>query len=114
MVLQIMVYIFFTVGGLVFIKLGSDNFSLILKTSKISFTCSPYLMLGLSFYLVSFVMWTIIVKGNKLSVIYPLTTGLVQILIFIFAVIIFHEKVEPLKLIGTAIIILGVVLLNIK
>lgn len=114
MILQIIIYLFFTVGGLVFIKLGTTDFSLMVRASKISFSCNYYLILGFLFYLISFVMWTIILKGNKLSFIVPLTTGLSQVLIFASAVVVFNEEIDLLKVSAIAIIILGVILLNIK
>lgn len=114
MILQIIIYLFFTVGGLVFMKLGSENVSLVIKASKISFSCNAYLILGLMFYLASFVMWTMLLKGNKLTFIVPLTTGLSQILIFACGVAIFNDKVDPLKLLAIVVIVAGVILLNIK
>ena len=112
MILNIALYLLFTVGGLVFIKLGSEGVSVSLKASQINMTLNLYIILGLIFYVISFLLWTVLLKGNKLSYIVPLTTGLSQVLILISSAMVFNERLTAVKIIAVAIIIFGVILLN--
>ena len=112
MILNIILYLLFTVGGLVFIKLGSEGVSVSLKAAQINMTLNLYIILGLIFYVISFLLWTVLLKGNKLSYIVPLTTGLSQVLILISSAMVFNERITAVKIIAVAIIIFGVILLN--
>lgn len=112
MVLNIILYLIFTVGGLVFIKLGGEGTSISLKATQINMTLNFYIILGLIFYVISFLLWTVLLKGNKLSYIVPLTTGLSQVLILISSALVFNERLTAVKIIAVAVIIFGVVLLN--
>ncbi|WP_426350475.1 DMT family transporter [Alloiococcus sp. CFN-8] len=114
MILNIIFYLLFTVGGLIFIKLGSEGLSFSFKAPQLNLSMNYYLVLGLIFYVISFALWTVLLRGNKLSYIVPLTTGLSQVLIVFSSAIIFHERITPLKIIAVGIIILGVVLLNLQ
>ena len=114
MILNIIFYLFFTVGGLIFIKLGSEGMSFSFKAQQLNISLNYYLILGLIFYGISFVLWTILLRGNKLSYIVPITTGLSQILIVLSSAAIFNERITPLKVIAVVIIVFGVILLNLN
>lgn len=114
MILNIIFYLIFTVGGLVFIKMGSENVGITIKAPEISLTLNLYLILGLVFYIISFLLWIVLLRGNKLSYIVPLTTALSQVLILLSSAAFFNERLTPLKIVAVIIIVFGVVLLNMQ
>ena len=108
-------YLILTVSGLVLFKAGSnqgisaniDNGFLSLKLSWIS-------ILGIVCYGCSFLLYLSLVSKMDLGYIYPVTTGIIYILILAASVWIFKETVSPFKLMGCGLILIGVVLMNIK
>ena len=114
MILNLILYLFFTVAGLILIKLGSADVSLIIRNAKINFSFNFYLILGLLCYMASFILWTLLLKNNKLSYVVPLTTGISQVLILFSSFYILKETIKPLNLIGAAIVIIGVIIMNLK
>lgn len=114
MIINLSLYLFFTVAGLVFIKLGSSDLSIAINSTKINFSFNIYMILGLIFYMLSFILWTVLLKNNKLNYIVPLTTGISQILILISSFFILKETIRPINLVGVGIVIIGVVIMNLK
>lgn len=110
---SIILYLICTVAGLVLIKLGSNNTSVFLKHNILSININAVLILGFVFYVVSFILWIKILKGNNLSYIVPLTTGLSQVLILVCSFFIFKENFTLLKLFGIMIVLVGVMVINI-
>ena len=55
-----------------------------------------------------------LVSKFDLSYIVPITQGIIYILIFISSIAIFKEKITIQAFIGTVMVILGIILLNIK
>lgn len=112
--LLIAAYVLSTVSGLVLLKLGTTGSSLFLVIGgKISVTVGILTVLGILFYGISFLLYILLISKFNLSYIIPLTTAFVYILVFIASYYIFKEGFTPLKIIAIAMIIGGVVLLNI-
>lgn len=68
------------------------------------------IIIGIIFYICSMLLFFYMLSNFKLSVIVPLTS-LTYIFNLIAAYLIFHEKVSFLHLIGTLIIIIGIIIL---
>lgn len=113
-VLLFLCYVFLTSCGLLFIKLGGTGTSLTLVHKGISIQCSYQLILGLCCYIISFLLFTIILQKKELSVIYPISAGVVNIASVLMGVFILKEKISTTSLIGVMFTILGIVLLNVK
>ena len=89
--------------------LGSINFSLANMLSlAISVIKNPYLLTGLFFYGVSFLLWLIVLSKLKLSIVYPITS-VNFILVIIASYFLFGERLSNMQYISILIIILGVV-----
>ena len=83
---------------------GIFNFNMGLKT-----------MLGFILYIISFLIYTFyIIKQFDLSFIFPIITGITQILVILAGVFLFKESMNTYSIIGVFLIIAGVTFLNIK
>lgn len=114
MALNILIYLVFTVTGLIFMKLGAGNTNIHYDKLTLDLSLNINLIIGLIFYILSFVMWIILLKKYELSYLVPITTSLSYIAVLISGVLIFKEKITPLNGVAVAIILFGVVLLNLS
>lgn len=108
-------YILCTSSGLIFLKLGSNaaaSFSI--KHEVLSVNLHLFVILGVLFYGISFLLYIYLVSKHSLTFLYPLSTGLVYIVILVSSHFIFKEKVEVVTIVGGILIVLGVMLLNMK
>jgi drug/metabolite transporter (DMT)-like permease len=105
-------YFIFACAGMVYIKLGSAQNALFtipgldLKISLLS-------ILGFVFYGLSFLLYAALLTKYDLSFLNPITIGIVSILIFICAIIIFGESISFAKIIGLSLILMGVFIVNL-
>lgn len=107
-------YIFFTVLGLFMMKLSAQPIGLGFQNGAFFLNISIKMIFALLFYITSFVLWTGIVVKNDLSFIVPFSSAIVNILSVIIGVLIFHEYMNIYKVIGIAMALSGVVLMNFK
>ena len=109
------VYIVLSVTGVVLIKYGAKH-PLSLSTGDGHFALSfGYItLLGLLCYVCSFLLYTSLVAKNDLSYIVPLSTGAAYLLTFAASVGIFHEKISTTRIIGSVIILAGIILVSWK
>lgn len=105
------IYIVATNAGMFFLKSGGDTFSLTLK-NKISFSMNYLTLLGFTMYIISFLLWQKLINIFDLTYIVPITAGIIQITIMILGVVAFHEKINLMAIIGTFLVIGGIVLLT--
>ena len=111
----ISIYIIFTVGGLILLKLGTGGMNIAMQNGNLQIGMSYISILGFIFYIISFLLYTFyIIKHYNLSYIYPIVTGLTQILVVLAGLFIFKEHITTTGVIGIGLVILGLVLLNIK
>lgn len=88
--------------GAVFLKFGAMR----LNKNVLSFVNSR-LILGVSLYLASSVIYAIGIRGGQLSVLYPMV-ALGYIWTLLWAKIFFHEPFTKYKVFGLGLILLGV------
>ncbi|MEG2646061.1 MAG: hypothetical protein RSA08_03410 [Clostridia bacterium] len=108
------IYIVLTLSGLVLMKLGGNPGALSFKNSDLMFSINWVSAIGFICYICSFLLFTRIVVKFDLSYILPIVTGIIQILTLIFAAIIFKEKFTIQSIIGAALVILGIIVMNFK
>ena len=114
-IISIIIYLILTVGGLILVKLESGNVNIAIQNGTFNFTIGLKAMLGMIAYIGSFLIYTFyIIKNFNLSYIFPIITGITQILVILAGVFIFKEKINIYGLLGILIIVVGIVLLNIK
>lgn len=115
LLISVILYLLLSVGGLVLVKLGSDNISLLISNGVFNFSMGIKAIIGFLCYIASFVIYTFyIIRKFDLSYIFPILTGITQILVIIAGILIFKEKINAFGFAGIALIVLGVVLINIK
>jgi len=99
--------------NLIVVAILLQSFSfLTIKYASIYETYS-LILLGVTFgFIVSRAyIWQIVLKYNELSRVYPFNS-LVQILIFVYAVVLFGEAVTFWNLVGLGLMVCGVILLG--
>ena len=114
-IISIIIYLILSVGGLVLVKSGSSNINIALQNGTFSFAIGIKVLLGMIAYIGSFLIYTFyIIKTFDLSYIFPIITGITQILVILAGVFIFKEHISVYGIAGIIMIIVGVTLLNIK
>jgi drug/metabolite transporter (DMT)-like permease len=107
-------YIAISTSGMLFLKLGSSGTEFALQNGILSMTMNLKLVVGLCLYVVSFLMYTIVLAIFDLSKISPMAGGIVMLVSVIFGVLILKEKLTLQNIIGIALVIAGVVIMNLK
>lgn len=111
----ISLYVLTTSGALILLKLGSKTGAPVsISDGRLAFNLNLLVMGGGILYATSFLLYMFLISKNDLGYIVPLTTALVYILIFSASYFIFNEVFTVLKVIAIAMIIGGVILLNLK
>ncbi|CDC07308.1 putative uncharacterized protein [Clostridium sp. CAG:343] len=112
---SIIIYLILSVGGLVLVKSGSSSVNIAIQDGTFNFAMGLKAMLGFIAYIGSFLIYTFyIIKNFDLSYIFPIITGITQVLVIIAGVFIFKEQINAYTIGGILLIIMGIVLLNIK
>lgn len=113
--LPLIVYVLTTALGLVLIKLGSATQGIVeLIDGRIVLHPTVLNVTGVILYGISFILYTYLVSKNDLGYIIPVTTALVYVLVFVASFAVFKEPFSPIKILAIALIIAGVILLNLK
>jgi len=109
------VYALMSSLGLIFLKAGSkDGAPVSLVDGRVQFNLGTYVIAGIILYGLSFVVYTYLISKNDLGYIIPVSTGLVYIGIFLASFFIFKEVFTAVKIVGIALILTGVILLNLN
>lgn len=107
------VYLCFSVAGLTFMKLGSmEGAKLLFEIFGIKFTVQS--VIGYVSYIISFLLYTFIITKFDLSYIIPLLGGIVNIMVLVVGIFLLHEKATLYSLLGSGLIIVGIIVMNIK
>ncbi len=109
----ICIYLFLTLSGLILIKKGGNPGNINISKKDLSLSMSPISGLGFVCYLCSFLLFTKIVVLFDLSYIMPIVTGIIQTLTLVLAAILFKERINKLSVIGAALVIIGILIMNL-
>lgn len=112
-IIFIAVYLVLTVSGIIFMKLGGNPGTLSLKEGTITLGIHWVSAIGFVCYIASFLLFTRLVVMYDLSYIYPIITGIVQILTLIISAIVFKEQINMQAVVGAALIIIGIIVMNL-
>jgi multidrug transporter EmrE-like cation transporter len=108
-------YVLATCSALILLKLGSASGAPVaLSGSKILFNINWTILVGGALYVTSFLLYAYLIAKFDLGFIIPLTTALVYAIIFFASFLIFKESFTVIKIIAIALIMIGVILLNVK
>ena len=116
-VIQIIIAIVLGVVGQLLFKEGTSSLNV-----SISGTAGPLMLIwrmitnfpvfiGLVCYGVSTIFWVLVLKEKELSLVYPMLASS-YILVLLFAWLVRHEAVSPVRWVGVLVISLGVVLIS--
>ncbi len=106
------IYVCLTTLGIFLMKLGGNSLSLSFQNG-IQFKIGFITLLGFLSYLFSFLLWQRLVISFDLSYIVPITTGITQLVILLLGILFFKEQVNFIGIIGSLLVILGIVLMAI-
>lgn len=114
-IISIILYLVFSVGGLILVKSGSEGLNISFRDGTFNFSMAIKAIVGFLLYIGSFIIYTFyIIRKFDLSYIFPIITGITQIAVILAGVFIFKENISVWGYVGIISIIIGVVLLNIK
>mgnify|MGYP007035350965 CR=1 FL=1 len=106
-------YLFFSILGLTFMKCGSmESRKVIFQILQVKVTL--FSLMGYFFYMISFLLYTFVITKFDLSYIIPLLGGVINILIFVIGIGVFHEKFTVYSIIGCFCIVIGILFMNMK
>lgn len=106
--LMILMYLLFCLSGLILMKWGNTTSRWILFTiPTININITFISLIGYSCYVASFILYSIIISKNDISILVPFIGGIVNVMTVIAGIIIFGERITLNLLIGTLFIIVG-------
>ncbi len=72
---------------------------------------NPYLFTGYSLYGISAVLLILALRHAELSILYPVLS-LTYVWVAVLSVVVFHEAMPPLRILGIATVVMGVAILG--
>ena len=105
------VYLGFAIMGLIFIRMGG-GVDITAVNSIFNVKLSVYTLIGLTFYVISFVLYIAIVPRISFTRILPILTGVLYMLTVFSGIALFREKVTAQHLVGLALVLVGVIVLG--
>ena len=108
------IYTLVSASGLLLIKIGAENTSLAVQEGLFNIQVSLRLFIGFLLYITSFAMSIYIMSKMKLSLFYPMGTGVILILTCLFGCFLLKENIGVWQLVGMILILVGVVAMNIN
>lgn len=112
--IALIIYVCMSATGLTLIKIGTmkeSTFSI--NTGGFDLKLSWVLAAGLCVYILSFLMSLIVMKRMNLTIFYPLSAGLIYILVSLAGFIVLKENITISQFIGMSIILAGIVVMNL-
>jgi multidrug transporter EmrE-like cation transporter len=73
---------------------------------------NPGIILGLALYLVGFVLWAKVLSTVDISLAYPIFVSLAFVIVVVGSRIFFGESLNPIKILGIAVIALGIIVVS--
>lgn len=114
-ILMIVLYLIFTVSGLILMKKGGNAGTITFGGGEFGFSISWISALGFISYIISFLLFTrIIMMFENVSYISPICNGIAQVMIMLASWLILKEKLTGLSIGGAALVIAGVIIMNLK
>lgn len=112
--LGLIIYVCLSATGLTLIKIGLNmNGTLAFDKTGFSLSFSWILILGICFYITSFLVSLLVMKGMNLSLYYPLSAGLIYVVVCVLSVVLLKERITLSQLMGMMIIFVGIIVMNV-
>ncbi len=113
-IIYIILYLLFSVAGLVLIKLGADGTKIGFSKELLEMTFNWKLLVGFLSYVISFLLYTVVISKFNLSYIYPILTAIMFVLVMLSSAFIVKEGISTSQIVGVIIIIIGVIVTTLK
>ncbi|MDT2830978.1 EamA family transporter [Vagococcus carniphilus] len=110
--LLFLVYVILSSSGIILFKLGSADLSIKMVSNQLNMNFPALSILGLLCYLVSFILWMIIISKSDVSFIVPLGLGLTNVLILVGSSVVLKETINMYGMVGIVLILAGTLLIN--
>ncbi|MBO0419478.1 hypothetical protein DFR54_1056 [Vagococcus fluvialis] len=107
-----LVYVILSSSGIILFKLGSAELSIKMVSNQLNMNFPMMSILGLMCYLISFILWMIIISKSDVSYIVPLGLGLTNVLILVGSMVVLKESINVYGIIGIVMILGGTLLIN--
>lgn len=114
-VLIIISYTILSAAGLILFKTGTKSSQISMQFLNGVFTLKFAILslIGVLSYIFSFLLYLWIISKYDLVYIYPLTVGLISIMVLLGGIFVLNESPSGMKILGSIIIIIGVILMNL-
>ena len=110
----LIIYVCLSATALTLIKMGLEsNSTLLLDKSGFNLSLSWMLVLGAVLYVLSFLLSMIVMKGMNLSIFYPLSAGLIYVVVCVMSILVLKEKPSISQMIGMTVILAGIIVMNL-
>ena len=74
----------------------------------------PQILLGILLYILSFVLWLALLSMMDISIVYPVFVSGAFLIVTLGSIFLFGEHVTALRILGTAVVALGIALVSIS
>ena len=113
--IYIVLYVVFAVTGSSLLKFGAgESAKKLFVLPLVNMSVSIQTIIGFFAYGISFLLYTILLSKFDLSFISPITVGIVYVALMITAFVFFKEPLTIYKIIGSSLILLGILFMIIK
>ncbi len=113
-ILMMLIYVICSALGLILLKMGLSNKAIISYVSScIEMRIPMLLLIGALLYIFSFLLNMLVISRFNLNFIYPISSGLIYILISILSVLLLKESINNIQIIGMGAILVGIIIMNI-
>lgn len=110
----LIIYVILSAMGLTLIKIGTgQDISLFLNAKGFSLRLNWILVIGMLVYIMSFLTSMLVMKNMNLSIFYPVSAGLIYIVICGLSYFVLREKISINQWIGMSVILVGIIIMNL-
>lgn len=114
MLVWVLIYVCCSALGLVMIKMGiNQSLKFSMSNQIIEFRFGLKLILGFILYVTSFLLSLLVLSKFDLNYFYPVSAGLIYVLVGILSVVLLKEVLSKNALIGMVLIFAGVIFMNL-
>lgn len=111
--LLMIVYAILSSTALMLMKAGLVNPSFHVQIRpQFSITLSYTMLVGIGLYIASFMTWLGIIRNAAIVLAYPLSIGLVQLMLLVAYRFLLHQRLSASVILGSALILAGIVVLS--
>lgn len=107
-------YVGLSALALILMKSGTNKMSVGFQDGALSLTLGSRLLLGALLYIISFLLSLVLMQRLDLSFMYPLSAGIINLLVCILSVTVLKESIDITRWLGIGLITAGIVLMNLK